>query len=84
MNTEKIIKNLESGKTIEFESADEFIDAVKFCKKKYGEKSVWECDDLTHKSFWIVWRKKAQKIGKLQINISLIIKYCEEHKINYG
>lgn len=82
MNEKSLIKNIEN-KHINIKTVDDFLFALKICRKKYGKKSIFPCDGSFDKGYIVVTQKEPEKWCRIRISLPKVKNYCMEKKIDF-
>jgi len=82
MNPQSFIQQLETGKTVELDNVQDFLQACKICRKHYGRKSVIPADSGWNKGCIILMQENPEKAGTFRIPMRPVIEYCRKNKID--
>lgn len=81
------LKELEVGKIIQLESVEEFLDAVRLGRKKYGRKSIFFCDDMGEAigttGCIVLLQENPEKAGRFCVRFKKVCDYMREHKLDW-
>jgi len=67
MNPQTLIPQLETGKIVELDNVQDFLQACKICRKHYGRKSVMPADSGWNKQCVVLMQENPEKAGRFRI-----------------
>lgn len=85
MDRKEFLNKLETGlKPIELGSVEDFLEAAKICRKKYGKKSVLPADVNLYKQCIVVMQKEPEKANGFGVHFSIVREYLRKNKLDFS